>query len=185
MIIMEQLSSVKRVWYRLNLSLVQGKLFDLSILRRFRHWVIKHIFHTGKKMVIGHGVEMWSTHYQNNKNLILGNNVNIDSNVFIDLTGKVVFDGDTIVSRGAMLYSHFHEYDKAKEGQSVGATPFVPVTLTVHKGVWIGASAVILPRCFEIGEGSIVASGSVVTKDVPPHVVVAGNPAKVIKEIVH
>ena len=41
----------------------------------------------------------------------------------------------------------------------------------------------MLPKCVDIGEGSIIASGAVVTKDVPPYTVVAGNPAKVIKEI--
>ena len=182
---MKQLSGPIRVWYRLNLSIVQGRLFDLSFLRGFRHWMIRKVFHTGRKMVIGHNVEIWSTHCQNNWNLKLGNNVNIDSGVYIDLTGMVVFEGNIIVSRGTMIFSHYHEYEKSKPGSSVGSGPFVPTSLTIHKGVWIGAGAIILPKCYDIGEGSIVASGSVVTKDVPPYSIVAGNPAKVIKEIEH
>lgn len=182
---MKQLSGLKRVWYRFNLSIAQGKLFDLSFLREYRHWVYRRVFHINSQIVIGHNVEIWSTHCQNNRNLTLGEKVNIDSGVYIDITGKVIFDGQTIVSRGAMLYSHYHEYEKAREGTSVGTGPYIPTTLTVHKGVWIGAGAIILPKCFEIGEGAIVASGAVVTKDVPPYTVVAGNPAKVIKEIDH
>ena len=48
--------------------------------------------------------------------------------------------------------------------------------------VWIGGNSVILPG-ITIGNNSVVGAGSVVTKDVPEDVVVAGNPAKVIKNI--
>ncbi len=182
---MKQLSSLKRVWFRFNLNVAQGKLFDLSFLRQYRHWIYKRIFKIKGKMLIGHNVEIWSTHYQNNWNLKVGNNVNMDSNVFIDLTGKVVFEGETVVSRGAMLYSHYHKYEEGAPGKSSAQSPFVSVTLTIHKGVWIGASSIVMPKCVDIGEGSIIASGAVVTKDVPPYTVVAGNPARVIKEIAH
>jgi len=50
----------------------------------------------------------------------------------------------------------------------------------IENNVWIGARCVILPGR-RIGEGSIVAAGAVVTKDVPPYSIVGGNPAKLIK----
>ena len=53
---------------------------------------------------------------------------------------------------------------------------------TIGRGVKIGANSTILPD-ISIGEMSLVGAGSVVSKDVPPGVVVAGNPAKVIKSI--
>jgi len=52
--------------------------------------------------------------------------------------------------------------------------------IVIEDSVWIGANSIILPGV-TIGYGSIVASGSIVTKDVPPMVVVGGNPAKVIR----
>ncbi len=52
----------------------------------------------------------------------------------------------------------------------------------VKKGASIGAGSVILPG-ITIGENAMVGAGSVVTKDVPPNAVVAGNPARVIKNI--
>lgn len=48
--------------------------------------------------------------------------------------------------------------------------------------VWVGASAIIL-KGVTVGEGAVVGAGSVVTKDVPPYTVVAGNPARVVKDI--
>ena len=55
-----------------------------------------------------------------------------------------------------------------------------PRKVTIGDDVWIGARAIILPGV-TIGQGSIVAAGSVVTKDVEPFSVVGGNPARVIK----
>ena len=107
----------------------------------------------------------------------------MDSDVFIDLTGKCILEGETVISRGASLYTHYHRYTERSDKEFAG--PWVPTTLTVHKKVWIGAGSIILPRCKEIGEGAIVASGAVVTKNVPPYTIVAGNPAQVIKEIEH
>ena len=54
--------------------------------------------------------------------------------------------------------------------------------IVIEDDVWIGASAIILPGV-SIGEGAIVGAGSVVTKDVPSYTIVAGNPAKIIREI--
>ncbi|MBW9199773.1 acyltransferase [Bacteroidales bacterium SW299] len=61
---------------------------------------------------------------------------------------------------------------------------YQPVSKPVIIGdnVWIGACSVILPGV-TIGNMSVVAAGSVVTKDVPPHVLVAGVPARIIKNI--
>lgn len=55
-------------------------------------------------------------------------------------------------------------------------------TITIGNDAWIGAGAIIM-NGVTIGEGAIVGCGSVVVKDVEPHTVVAGNPAKTIKKI--
>lgn len=52
--------------------------------------------------------------------------------------------------------------------------------ISIGDNVWIGANSVILPD-ITIGEGAVVAAGAIVTKDVPPFAIVAGNPAKIIK----
>ena len=53
--------------------------------------------------------------------------------------------------------------------------------LSIGNDVWIGYGAVILAKCRSIGNGAIIGAGSVVTKDVPPYAIVAGNPAKLIR----
>lgn len=54
--------------------------------------------------------------------------------------------------------------------------------ITIRDNVWFGAGVQVLPGV-TIGEGAVIAAGAVVTKDVPPRTLVAGVPAKVIKEI--
>ena len=51
----------------------------------------------------------------------------------------------------------------------------------IEENVWVGSRALIL-KGVRVGKGSIVAAGAVVTKNVPPNCIVAGNPAKVVKE---
>lgn len=53
--------------------------------------------------------------------------------------------------------------------------------LCIGHDVWIGANACVLPGCRRIGHGAVVGAGAVVTRDVPPLTIVAGNPARVLK----
>lgn len=56
---------------------------------------------------------------------------------------------------------------------------FIPTV--VGNDVWVGDNAIILPRVRSIGDGAIVGAGAVVTRDVPPYAIVAGNPARIVK----
>ena len=75
------------------------------------------------------------------------------------------------------LNHNFSDTIKRIDEQGVSTNP-----VTIEDDVWVGANAVILPGV-TIGEHCVVAAGAVVTKDVPPHSLVAGVPAKVIKNI--
>ena len=75
------------------------------------------------------------------------------------------------------LNHNFAEKDLRIDEQGVSTNP-----VTIGNDIWIGANAVILPGV-TIGDHSVVAAGAVVTKDVPPHTLVAGVPAKIIKEL--
>lgn len=75
------------------------------------------------------------------------------------------------------LNHNFSDLDKRIDEQGISTNP-----VTIGDDIWIGANAVILPGV-NIGHHSVVAAGAVVTKDVPPHTLVAGVPAKVIKQL--
>lgn len=74
------------------------------------------------------------------------------------------------------LNHNFENPDKRIDEQGISTNP-----VTIEDDVWIGANAVVLPGV-TIGNHSVVAAGAVVTKNVPPHSLVAGVPAKVIKQ---
>ena len=55
------------------------------------------------------------------------------------------------------------------------------ITTKIENDVWVGDSVIILPGV-KVGTGSVIGAGSIVTKDVEPYTIVAGNPAKLIKK---
>ena len=75
------------------------------------------------------------------------------------------------------LNHNFEDKSQRIDAQGVSINPVI-----IGDDIWIGANAVVLPGV-SIGHHSVVAAGAVVTKDVPPHSLVAGVPAKIIKEI--
>ncbi|MES2917849.1 MAG: acyltransferase [Pseudomonadota bacterium] len=109
----------------------------------------------------------------------LGDNVHIGPGAHIDATGEVYIGSGSIFGPGVTLYSRSHNFDRDPV-----ALPFDDVVLTasvvVGKYVWIGARAIILPGV-TVGDGAVIGAGAVVTKDVPPCAVVAGNPARIVR----
>lgn len=94
--------------------------------------------------------------------------------------GPVTIGSHVNLAQGITITALNHNFeDKSQriDDQGVSTDPVI-----VGDDIWIGANAVILPGV-NIGHHSVVAAGAVVTKDVPPHSLVAGVPAKIIKEI--
>ena len=94
--------------------------------------------------------------------------------------GPVTIGSHVNLAQGITITALNHNFeDKSQriDDQGVSTDPVI-----VGDDIWIGANAVILPGV-SIGHHSVVAAGAVVTKDVPPHSLVAGVPAKIIKEI--
>ena len=111
-------------------------------------------------------------------NISVGENfyANFDC-VILDVC-EVKIGRDCLLAPGVHIYTATHPLDPFE--RSSGVEYGKPVTIGDH--VWIGGRAIINPGV-TIGSHSVVASGAVVTKDVPEGVVVGGNPAKVIKHI--
>lgn len=110
------------------------------------------------------------------KNISLGKNVFINHACsFLDL-GGITIDDDVMIGPRVSITSENHPTDIETR------KTMVPSAVLIKKNVWIGASATILPGV-TVGENSVVAAGALVNKDVPPNTVVAGVPAKVIKQL--
>jgi len=104
--------------------------------------------------------------------LILGNNSFINSDCKIRCHKKIVIGDDCAISHDfTAVDSNAHELNLVRKTE--------PVIIGNH--VWIGTRVVVLPGV-SIGNGAVVAAGSVVTHDVPEKALVAGSPAKIIKE---
>ena len=111
-----------------------------------------------------------------------GKNISIGKNVFINHAcsildlGKVTIEDDVLIAPRVNITSENHPV--AVEDRKT----LVPGEVVIKKNAWIGAGATILPGV-TIGENSVVAAGAVVTKDVPADSVVAGTPAKIVKQL--
>jgi acetyltransferase-like isoleucine patch superfamily enzyme len=114
------------------------------------------------------------------KNAVIGKNCKIQSHTFI-CEGVTIADG-VFVGHGVTFIND--KYPRATNGNGgmQNEADWKVVPTIVKKGASIGSGSTILCNV-TIGEKAIVGSGSVVTKDVPPDTIVAGNPAKVVREI--
>ena len=84
--------------------------------------------------------------------------------------------------RGARLRGSLRRDDERQLHGADRAPPRAPGGPTIRRGARIGGGAILCPG-IEIGEEAFVGAGAVVTKDVPPRVVVVGNPARVLRDV--
>ncbi len=111
-----------------------------------------------------------------------GRNINIGKNVWIQQgctffdRGGIEIGDDTFIAPKVNLITLNHIVNPYERSTTI-AKP-----IKIGKRVWIGIAATILPGV-SVGDNSIIGAGAVVTKDVPPNVIAAGNPAKIIKHI--
>lgn len=110
------------------------------------------------------------------KHITIGERVFLNQNVtFVDL-GGITIEEDVLIGPMSRIITVNHLLDpKRRRGITVNS-------VTIQKGAWLGANVTVLPGV-TIGEGAVVAADSTVTKDVPARSIVAGTPARIIKEI--
>jgi maltose O-acetyltransferase len=113
------------------------------------------------------------------KNLVIGNNTTVNFFGLFDLMDKVIIGNTCQIGPHVSFITSSHQlvsnYQTRRADISAGP-------ITVEDYVWIGANVTILGNV-TVGHGSVIAAGSLVNKDVPPDTVVAGVPAKVIKQL--
>ena len=108
------------------------------------------------------------------KHLSIGKHVFINHSLTCMSAGGIRIDEGTQIGPQCTIITTNHDFNDRNVLICKG--------VYICKNVWIGARATIMPGV-TIGEGAVVAGGAVVVKDVEPHTVVGGNPAKVIKRL--
>lgn len=161
------------------LTFYGSKWFSFPKTFKYRIRAYQKHFNIGKNPIIEHNVWIQRTHGLKGT-IKIGDRVLLARNCAIDYSGNVVIENDVWISDGAQIHSHIHELNKDRIKRR---GTIVPTAITLCEGCWIGNHAIILPQAREVGKNSIVAAGSVVSKPVPANVVVAGNPAKIIKHL--
>lgn len=145
--------------------------------------IIANFIRTDKEAVFGGGENVFigeKCEFGHPENIVLGSNIWIGDHTNIYAQGKVIIKDGTILADHVDIRTANHYYD----GEDLNLLPFdekiLIGTVTIEENVWIASHCVILPGV-TIGEGAVIAAGSIVTKSVEPMSVVAGNPAKIVK----
>lgn len=115
--------------------------------------------------------------------LIIGDRVSINYQTTISVATQVRIGDDTMIAGNVQIYDNMsHPLSPSRRRRHEPITLDEASPITIGPNVWIGNSAIIM-RGVNIGENSVVAAGSIVTRDVPPDTLVAGVPARVIRGI--
>ena len=107
----------------------------------------------------------------------VGDYVLISPGTRISASDEIIIGDSVMMANGVYITdSDWHGiYDRTERDERVAP-------IHIHDNVWLGDHCIVL-KGVTIGENSVVAAHAVITRDVPPNVVVAGNPAKVVKEL--
>jgi acetyltransferase-like isoleucine patch superfamily enzyme len=114
------------------------------------------------------------------KNAKVGRRCKISSHTFI--CEGVAIDDNVFIGHGVTFINDSYPRATTPEGELQTESDWHVETTVIKRGASIGSGATILSKVV-VGENSVVGAGSVVTRDVPPNVIVAGNPAKILRSI--
>jgi len=146
---------------------------DVTPVLKVRGWLLRWCFQScGRNFQIASGVKvLFTTHIQ------VGHDVYIATGCWVQGVGGIRLDDQVMLGPYTILATNDHT--KVDGSYRFGPGQTSPIHL--KRGAWTGAHVVVTAGC-TVGEGAAAAAGAVVTEDVPAHAVVAGVPAKVIRE---
>jgi maltose O-acetyltransferase len=129
----------------------------------------------------GRGVTVWNgVHIDCPSRLRLGNDVSINRGTIIHAGGGVTIGDHVLIGPQVIIYSQNHRF--ADTQIPFDEQGYVRTPVSIGSNVWIAAGVKILPGV-TIGSNTVVGAGAVVSRDVESGVLVAGNPAQVVRRI--
>lgn len=159
--------------------------FELSQFRRLgRNVVLERgvlVFHPenielGDNVYVGHNT-MLKGYYRNL--MQIGSNTWIGQNCFLHSGGGIRIGDFVGIGPGVQILTLAHEFEEELEAPII-TRPQVYKSVTIADRCDVGVGSILLPGV-TIGTGAMIGAGSVVTQDVEPYTVVAGNPARLIR----
>lgn len=170
----ERKFSLQKIWrvaYVIIAKWLPRSCYSLVSLK-IRYFFTKHIV---KSCGINVNIEQNVTF---GEELEIGDNSTIGFNS--DIYGPVVIGKDVLIGPELAIYTNGHNFQRLDIPiNQQGSSEFKKVV--IEDNVWIGRRVLILPGV-RIQEGTVVAAGSVVTKTFPKNSVIAGNPARIVKQ---
>ncbi|MDD5069567.1 MAG: acyltransferase [Candidatus Omnitrophica bacterium] len=170
----------------------------IDLFRGFLYLKRKSQIKAGSNIAVRRGFELRMC---DNAQMQIGDNCLINENTFIHLTkpkpelsmgdwvtlgryttiavkGRVSIGSYTQIAAFCYILDHNHAFDRGSLilNQKAGIGH-----VSIGQDCWIGAHVMILPNV-TIGDGAVIGAGSIVTKDIPPYTIAAGNPARIIKD---
>lgn len=138
----------------------------------------------GNTVTIGGNVTFIASYKaRENPTISIGNNVYLGYETVISCAEKITIGNDVRIAEGCKIFdNNNHPLDPEARKNNDPVTDADIARVRIEDESWLGAHSTIL-KGVTVGKGAIVATGSVVTRDVPPCTIVAGNPAKVVKQI--
>jgi acetyltransferase-like isoleucine patch superfamily enzyme len=148
-------------------------------MNKFTFLYVKLINYILERLAFNCPLNSWRLKFHRTRGVVIGKNVLIGFQVTLDHSYPefITIEDDVSLAGNNYLLAHSNPYPHFKNVFESYAAPVV-----IKKGAWIGIGAIILPGV-TIGEYSVIAAGSVVSKSIPDRVIAGGMPAKVLKEI--
>lgn len=161
------------------------KLFGLPIIQKHRLSCIRigenlnlRSFVRSNPLVPNHPVMLCT--WESGAVIEIGSNFAMTGGAICAARKIVIGDNVIVGANSTIIDTDFHPLDP--EARRLTPQKGTTAPITIEDDVFIGMNSLIL-KGVRIGRGSVIGAGSVVTKDVPPGVVVAGNPAQTIREL--
>jgi acetyltransferase-like isoleucine patch superfamily enzyme len=142
-----------------------------------------HCISVGDKVLIRNGsrLEIVFDGKNDNPSISIGNNVNIEQNVHIVCHCSIKIGNNVSITANCVIVDTEHPFDDLLDPTKIGSRISTePSFVQIGDGCFIGTGVCILPNV-RIGEGSVIGSNSVVTRDIPPYSVAMGQPARVVR----